>query len=293
MYNIDIRKLCLQVYKFTNSMRKTSILLNISISSISRWNRNLLRKTYHRLSNKSINAILIFQNIVKNNPLITLRELKSIIFKQLHISCSIQLLRLIIKKHGYSRKKIKFYGETHNQKTKTTDFIHYRNLYMSQGYKFYSLDEVSFNRNTKPTYGYSKIGHPIHIKKYKPRITTTSYMVLIDEQNIVKKQKSTKPFNTHSFQEFISSCHLPPKSIILLDNVSFHHSKVIKTILEQKHFKFLFTPPYSPWFNPIEGIFSIIKRRFYKNMNIEESFQNIDPSIFKSFFKKSLNCIQI
>ena len=34
----------------------------------------------------------------------------------------------------------------------------------------------------------------------------------------------------------------------------------------------LYTPPYSPWFNPIENIFGNIKTYFRKNKSISSSF---------------------
>jgi hypothetical protein len=53
---------------------------------------------------------------------------------------------------------------------------------------------------------------------------------------------------------------------ILLDNVSFHRSNCIKEFVESKGFKFLFIPPYSPQYNPIEEVFSDMKRVFRRSL---------------------------
>ena len=58
----------------------------------------------------------------------------------------------------------------------------------------------------------------------------------------------------------------------MLDNVSFHHSKVCKEVAYAKGYDLLFVPPYYPWFNPIEGIFSVVKRSFYKGATIQQAF---------------------
>ena len=83
-----------------------------------------------------------------------------------------------------------------------------------------------------------------------------------------------------------------------MDNVSFHKSKIIKETL--KDFNVIYTPPYSPQFNPIEFIYSIIKRNFkflYIDYSlstedfinrINKSMTNIDTSNFKNIFKHSL-----
>jgi transposase len=76
-----------------------------------------------------------------------------------------------------------------------------------------------------------------------------------------------------------------------LDNVAFHHSKVAKDAAERKGFILLFVPPYSPWFNPIEGVFSIVKREFYKHGDISRSFDAVKTTHCQSFFKKSFETI--
>lgn len=73
----------------------------------------------------------------------------------------------------------------------------------------------------------------------------------------------------------------------MLDNVSFHHSHVVKQFATDKNLILLYVPPYSPWYNPIEGVFLIIKRHFYKTGNIEESFAMVNAKHIEAFFKDS------
>ncbi len=60
------------------------------------------------------------------------------------------------------------------------------------------------------------------------------------------------PFNKTSFVDFLKTLDLPKNTIILLDNVSFHHSKEVINYIKSKMWNLLFIPPYSPNFNPIE-----------------------------------------
>ncbi len=89
--------------------------------------------------------------------------------------------------------------------------------------------------------------------------------------------------------EFLEGLDLPEKSVILLDNVSFHHSRSVYNIASKRSWDLLFVPPYSPWFNPIEGIFSIIKRHYYENGDINEAFKAVKASHCKAFFDKALS----
>jgi transposase len=94
------------------------------------------------------------------------------------------------------------------------------------------------------------------------------------------------------FRDFLEALDLPQNTVILLDNVRFHHSKVCKEVAIRKGFELLYVPPYSPWFNPIEGIFSIVKREFYKGSSIDASFDKVTESHCNAFFQKSLNAFE-
>ena len=45
---------------------------------------------------------------------------------------------------------------------------------------------------------------------------------------------------------------LPPKSVLVIDNASFHKKENIEEILDRDGHKLLFLPPYSPNYNHIE-----------------------------------------
>ena len=45
---------------------------------------------------------------------------------------------------------------------------------------------------------------------------------------------------------------LPPKSVLVIDNASFHKKENIEKILDREGHKLLFLPPYSPDYNHIE-----------------------------------------
>jgi len=52
----------------------------------------------------------------------------------------------------------------------------------------------------------------------------------------------------------------------------------------------LYVPPYSPWFNPVERVFSIVKRNYYSTRDIQQSFQCVKDIHIRSFFHRSLLC---
>jgi transposase len=116
-----------------------------------------------------------------------------------------------------------------------------------------------------------------------------SSLVIASEYQVVKRTELNGSFNTQRFCAFLQELHIPRGSVILLDNVSFHHSKAALEVVQRKGIVLLFTPPYSPWFNPIEGIFSIVKRQYYKDGNIDGAFNAVTLSHCSAFFRKSFS----
>jgi len=68
--------------------------------------------------------------------------------------------------------------------------------------------------------------------------------------------------NKYIFAEYIKTCLKPtlsPEDIIILDNSSVHKSKLVLDTFRECGIKYLFLPPYSPDFNPIELLWSRTK----------------------------------
>ena len=50
-----------------------------------------------------------------------------------------------------------------------------------------------------------------------------------------------------------------PKSVLIMDNASFHHTDRITELCSNASVKLLYLPPYSPDLNPIEEFFAELK----------------------------------
>ncbi|RJV93727.1 hypothetical protein DWW15_17800 [Subdoligranulum sp. AF14-43] len=53
--------------------------------------------------------------------------------------------------------------------------------------------------------------------------------------------------------------HLNSASVLIMDNMKFHHAKAIKELLDKSIVHYLYLPQYSPDLNPIEKLWSKIK----------------------------------
>lgn len=292
MYPVDRRKLALHVYSVLGSLRKAGTILQVSHSTISRWLKNPERVVYkRRFVSKVSQVIETIKSSIENDPFVSNIKLRQMILDVLKVKVSKELVRVAIKKLGMSRKKARFFSRPKDLEIKTRQFLEQRNSFVKEGRYFISIDETSFGRNMKDVKGYALVGQQLRIQRAVKRITTTSFLVAASNNTIVLKESSFGSFNSLSFSSFLESLPVPSGTVILLDNVAFHHSKVVKEVAERKGFVLLFVPPYSPWFNPIEGVFSIVKREFYRHGNIARSFDAVNSYHCSSFFKKSFETV--
>ena len=83
---------------------------------------------------------------------------------------------------------------------------------------------------------------------------------------------NTEIFNRWIIEDLIPK--LPPRSIVILDNATFHKCVAMQKTIEDAGHTLLYLPPYSPDFNPIEKKWAqakTIRRRV--GGSIEELFQ--------------------
>ena len=292
MYPIDRRRVAIRVYSFFLSLRKTAKVLNVGHTTIARWLKAPDRLPYTRRHNnlKSATIVETIKTMLRCDPFLSIRGLSLKIKECLKIEASRELVRLAIKRLGLTKKKARYYGISKNQDVKTKEFLQQRQKYQEENRLFVSIDETSFGRNGVNTRGYAKKGEKLHIHKNPQRFITTSAVCCVSTNGIEALAIKQGSFNTSSFTDFVLSLRLPRGTVVLLDNVSFHKSASVQAATQQMGLVPLFTPPYSPWFNPIELCFSIIKRSYYNSLDIEGAFQSLTSEHAEAFFNKSLKC---
>ena len=290
MYSIDIRKLIINLYIKIKSLRKLEVLTRISRSTISRWNTSLFPVIRHNKINSLSPVIIdVVKLIYKINPFFTITDVQNHLKNVCDISCSQSLIKIVVhKRMNLTYKKPKFINcpNQENIKNKTDLFIKNFKKYFKHDSCIVSLDEVGFSSKVKPLSSWSLKGVRNYIKIKTPLKdrTNTSVCSYITNKGEIKYTIRNKAFNKISCLEFFKSINLPVNTIILLDNVSFHHSKCVADYAKGKKWILLYTPPYSPWFNPIENVFSVIKNHFRKYKNIINAFNHVSSKII-------INCI--
>ena len=261
MYSKDLKQKAIYLYNILKSFRYVGKLLNIGKSTIHRWVNNI-----HSIAKNNnidiVNISTFIKKLITNNKFVTIKHIKHKIKLKFKIVLSLSFVyNLITKTLKYSYKKVnnKFYNKSLRiLRQKQRAFL--KTITTIDINKIVCIDETYFHSNNSKNYGWSKIGQRIiHYKKTNP--IKYSVLMSITNKRIINYKIYSSNVNTNIFYEYmINLNNLFKNHYFLMDNVSFHKSKIIKNIFNNSTNSLLFIPPYSPQFNPIEEAFSQLKR---------------------------------
>lgn len=130
---------------------------------------------------------------------------------------------------------------------------------------------------------------------YNVKVNPIKYsLVMLISSNSFQKN----PFNSDSFLDFLKkSVRYLKNKYLLMDNVRFHKTNKVSEFLKNNNITPLFISLYSPQFDPIENVFSLLKSFIKKdNINNDNVIQNLNNSIkkikkykFTNFYESCFN----
>ena len=287
-YSTDRRHVLLWRYEETKSIRVAAKSCRVSKSTAQRWiaesqlpPRPKIRKV--RRSTKINRMMPLVETSLVNDPFKTCLDLSR------ELGVSKELVRRCFHLLGFSCKRARYYGVSKNGEHLTKEFLQRRDHYLRSSHPIYSVDETGFGRfSYQYRKGWAPVGRELRVVKNYARQQSTSVLACCSEDGWTKTLEVKGGVKRHVFCEFIRSLDIPKGSVILMDNASIHKGDDVAKVFREKGFIRLYVPPYSPWFNPIEGCFSIVKRRYPVTQNINEAFCSLTTRHFSAFFKRSL-----
>ena len=140
------------------------------------------------------------------------------------------------------------------------------------------IDESGFSHDMPRTHGYAPKGKRCYgTHDWGAKGRTNAIGALIGK-TLLTVSLFTVNINTDIFtawveQDLISK--LPEKSVIIMDNASFHKGKDMKKAIQSAGHTLEYLPPYSPDLNPIEKKWAQAKkvRKQQKSCSIHELFK--------------------
>jgi transposase len=178
----------------------------------------------------------------------------------------------LLKAKGWSRKKIARISRTRSEEA--------RRLYKQHMSRFANedvvhLDESIFNEKTGwRHYGYAPIGDEARYSADVRRGKTWSICGVLSVDGLLCHSTKKGYFNGQQFLEFITEVLIPAlrekysyrPMVVVMDNCSTHINRRVERALREAGYFVQYLPPYSPDFNPIELVWSVLKawiRRWY------------------------------
>ena len=309
IYSYDLK---ISIIKFNRTsywnIKEAMHIFGVSKSSIYGW-INLfklnklsitsnIRTTYISKITKEIEKYVIMY--VKKRITFNKRNLNRCIKNIFNITISGSSIYKILKQNNLSYKRIgkKIIPINKNIENEVNILKNKVKKYNSN--KIVSIDETSFDTHIRARYGWSKKGEPIKKIINTSARNRKTLTLAITKNGILGYNIVNGSSNTNNFYNFLKNSILPniKNGIILMDNVRFHHSKIIKDSINETTNKILYNIAYNPDTNPIENCFSIIKKVVgNKEPNTENklvkeivnSFRYITKTKCNAFYKHSLN----
>lgn len=166
------------------------------------------------------------------------------------------------------------------------------------------LDEVGFSVVTRPKRGRARRGESPYLLVPAARSRNISVLAAMNANSMIFHRIFEKALTGEDFKEGLVQIRDAAISkgietpVFILDNARIHHYKGLAEKIEELNIKLIYLPPYSPFLNPIENIFSVWKNtvnRGEPKNEIElrrlifDGFNNITSSHCESFFTKMVS----
>lgn len=223
-------------------------------------------------------------------PGLYLEEMAVFLWDEFNVLPSLSTIQRALSQEGWTKKKCQQRAKEQNPKLR--DFYQHK-LSKFRSYHLVFVDEsgcdkrIGFRRT-----GWAPLGvTPVQISKFH-RGQRYQILPAYAQDGIMMARIFKGSTDAEFFEDFIKQLlqHCgrwpEPKSVLVMDNASFHHSERVKQLCSDAGVKLLYLPPYSPDFNPIEEFFAELKAYIKKAWPAYEE----DPDQgFKTFLRRCVD----
>lgn len=246
---------------FCRSLRKVAKMYNVSKSTLHRWvNVKETHSPRHRRSSMKIRMLEVVKQTLEQNPFCTMSSIVQSMKAGCGLTVSLSTASRFVKAVGFTKKKA---FRASSRPPGREQVLAFCQQYQEHQGNVVCIDEACFYLGDHPRLGYAPRGKRLHIAS-SPTLRRTKFTLIlaIDRTGVVHYDVSECNCTKMRFVEFVNGITKPPGTVLLMDNVAFHHSKETTMAIQSKGFKSIFVPPYSPRLNAIENVFSRVKQLY-------------------------------
>lgn len=239
-------------------------------------------------------------NLYRECPILYLEEAKYKFERHFGVTISASYICKILHENNFSWKTLeiraiqikdheieKFFYELNSIEW------HYTNLVF--------LDEISVdNHGLIRSKGYGVVGKKLIFRGEFNRKPRMSLLCFLGQQGILETYQTEGTFSRQKFFDCCKNfalggiCHTYPgkHSVWILDGAKIHCHPAIVRYLRSIGIIPIFLPPYTPFFNPIEIVFGIVKKHLKKKF--AKTTKNMEFEVNAEFKRMShFNCTSI
>ena len=206
------------------------------------------------------------KELIDEDCSITSGDLVLYVRRHFNLHVCLSTIDRAIGSFNYSVKRIThraIAGDTPANEQARLDFCNWYLDQQAAGRTMVMFDEVPFNLSMRVAYGRSEVGTRAEDRVPKIKSKNVTVMAAMYTRGVLLQSILPGNGNRIECEHFIDdlaaardAAGLPNNTIVILDNVSFHHSANVIEMLELRGFEYKFLPPYTPYFMAIECMFA-------------------------------------
>jgi transposase len=150
--------------------------------------------------------------------------------------------------------------------------------------RLYYVDECGLDKYLYREYGYSPRGTPVIGSVSGKKFKRINLVAAKCGSAIIAPMVYDGTTDSVLFECWFENALLkvlPPHSVIILDNATFHRKARLRSLAEQAMCAVIFLPPYSPDLNPIERFWAWIKSRLRSILPFYSDFDSAVADCFQ------------
>jgi transposase len=212
--------------------------------------------------------------------------------KQWGISYELSAIHKLLKRLGFSYKKNRLVPsqadpELQRQFVQSLAGLH---QHIKPEDRLCFGDAVHFKHNAEAGFAWSERGHPHQIPANTGRqrynvlgaycLQTHKHLFILTPDNI----------NQEKLVEFLALLRAKhpgrDQIYLIVDNAPYHHAQKVQAAARQQRIRLEYLPPYSPNLNPIERLWKLVRKKFFKDRyretfakfctQLQDFFANLD-----------------
>lgn len=212
---------------------------------------------------------------------VSLAELARRCHETLHVQVSPKTVDRCLSHFHYSFKRVSLQPERRNDEVALNQRADYaiallRILSTTPHELIYFLDEVGFSVSMRSRHGRALRGaRAVHVvRAIKSR--NISIMCSMNKDGIFQYSSQSQAFKTVSFCAALENLfiefqrHGIHNAVLVMDNAPIHRPADVRSLCERFGHIILYLPPYSPFLNPIENMFSKWKEGVRRSRVVDE-----------------------